>query len=237
MLKQFNQSRGNCRDSSTTERGAQHTRKMPTEANTRAYDLNQKTMQALDTLAEEYELFEETMRKVTHETEEADMLYAVASEVGEELDRTQKDQERLQDELEFTCEGMVTASKEITNCWALHKAACANVNNTSAKLSAFREVSNRRATHEATAEVKKASQRTADLKRKATEAHEKTRSPSALQENHQRAHKIRSSCEQQLGIPGQVHKRNSCRHPLGVPDRESNEIRYLKQVTELIEER
>ena len=49
-----------------------------------------------------------------------------------------------------------------------------NVNNTSAK---FREVSNRRATHEATcAEVKKASQRTADLKRKASEANEKTRS-------------------------------------------------------------
>ena len=70
---------------------------------------------------------------------------------------------------------MLTASKEFTNCWALHNAACANANNTSAKLSgAFREVSNRRATHEATcAEVKKASQRTAEIKRKATEAHEK----------------------------------------------------------------
>ena len=37
---------------------------------------------ALDTLAEEYEIFEETMKKVTLETEEGDMLYAVASEVG-----------------------------------------------------------------------------------------------------------------------------------------------------------
>ena len=107
------------------------------------------------------------MKKVTLETEEGDMLYAVASEVGEELD-TLKDQDRLQDELEFTCEGMVAVSKEFTNCWDLHDAACANVNNTSAKLSgAFREVSNRRATHEATcAEGKKASQRAAELRRK-----------------------------------------------------------------------
>ena len=34
------------------------------------------------------------MKKVTLETEEGDMLYAVASEVGEE--------DRLQDELEYT---------------------------------------------------------------------------------------------------------------------------------------
>ena len=67
-------------------------------------------MQALDTLAEEYEIFEETMKKVTLETEEGDMLFTVAYEVGEELDRAQKDQDRLQDELELTCEGMVTAA-------------------------------------------------------------------------------------------------------------------------------
>ena len=64
-------------------------------------------MQALDTFAKEYEIFEETMKKVTLETEEADMLLAVAYEVGEELDRAQKD--RLQDELEFTCEGTMPA--------------------------------------------------------------------------------------------------------------------------------
>ena len=68
------------------------------------------------------------MKKVTLETEEGDMLFAVAHEVGEELDTAQKDQDRLQDELEFSCEGMVTASKEFTNCWAVHNAACANVN-------------------------------------------------------------------------------------------------------------
>ena len=123
-----------------------------------------------------------------------------------------KDQDRLQDELEFTCEGMVAVSKEFTNCWDLHDAACANVNNTSAKLSgAFREVGNRRATHEATcAEGKKASQRAAESHGSAGENELPQR---AFQENSQRAHKIRSSFEQQLGIQGQVRKRISASHP------------------------
>ena len=90
------------------------TYKKKTEANTKVYDLNQKTMQDLDPLAEEYEIFEETMKKETHETE----VFAVAHEAMEEFDKAQKDQDRLQDELEFTCESMVTASKEFTNCWA-----------------------------------------------------------------------------------------------------------------------
>ena len=75
-------------------------------------------MQALDTLAEEHETLEETVKKVTHETEQRDMLFAVACEVGEELARAQKDQDRLEEER-------------------------ANVNNTSIKLNgAFSEVSN-----------------------------------------------------------------------------------------------
>ena len=48
-------------------------------------------MQALDVLAEEYEIFEETMKKVTHETEEGGMLCAEAYEAMEELDKAQKD--------------------------------------------------------------------------------------------------------------------------------------------------
>ena len=144
------------------------TYKKNAESSTKTCDLNQKTMQALDTLAEEYEAFEVTMEKVAFEHEEGDMLYAVGPEVAEELDRAH----RLQDEPEFTCEGIVTASEEFTNCWVLHNAACEDVNNTTAKLNeAFRQVSIRRATHEATcAKVKKASQRTSELKRKATEA-------------------------------------------------------------------
>ena len=76
-------------------------------------------MQALDTLAEEYEIFEETMKKETCETEEGDILFAVACEAMEELDKTQKEQDRLHDEMEATCESMVAASKEYTNCWAI----------------------------------------------------------------------------------------------------------------------
>ena len=80
--------------------------KKNTEANTKVYDFNQKTMQALDVLAEEYEIFEETMKKVTHETEDGDMLFAVAYE----LEKAQKEQDRVQDELEATRESMDTAS-------------------------------------------------------------------------------------------------------------------------------
>ena len=134
-----------------------------TEANTKVYDLNQKTMQALNALAEEYEIFE-TMKKVKHKTEEGDMLFAVAYEAMEELDKAQKDQDRLQDELEATCDSMVTVSKEFTNCWATLNGA-------------LREVDNCRALHEETCvDLKKACQSTAEIKRKANDAHERTRS-------------------------------------------------------------
>ena len=85
------------------------------EANNRAYDMNLKTMQALDTLAEEYGNFERTMKKLTFEHEEEDVLNAVASEVADELERAQEDQDRLQDELECTSEDLATASKDFPN--------------------------------------------------------------------------------------------------------------------------
>ena len=107
------------------------------------YDLKQKTFHALHHLAEEYEIFEKTMKKVTNETE-GDMLFWVAYEAMEELDMAQKDQERLQDEMEGTRESMVIASREFTNCWALHEVASASLNG------AFREVSNCRALHDVT---------------------------------------------------------------------------------------
>ena len=104
------------------------------------------------------------MKKVTHETEEGGMLFAVAYEAMGEPDKAhQKDQERLQDELEATCESMVAASKECTNCWA-------NLNG------ALREVNNCWVLHEETcADLKKACQRTAEPKRKANDAHERNR--------------------------------------------------------------
>ena len=46
-------------------------------------------MQALDALAEEHEIFEETMKKVTYKTEEGDILFAIAYEAMEELDQAQ----------------------------------------------------------------------------------------------------------------------------------------------------
>ena len=107
--------------------------------------MNQKTIQALDTLAEEYRVFDATMQKVAFEHEVEDVPHAMASGVAEELDRAHKEQERLQDEPEFACEGIVTASK------VLHNAACV----TSAKLNgAFREVSNRRTTYKAVCAAK-----------------------------------------------------------------------------------
>ena len=46
--------------------------------------MNRKTVQALDTLAEEYGVFEVTMKKVTFEHKEKDVLHAVASEMAED---------------------------------------------------------------------------------------------------------------------------------------------------------
>ena len=215
--------------SSTTERevSAQHIKKNA-EATTRAYDLNQQTLQALDTLAEEYEAFEVTMKKVAFEHEEGDVLYAMASEVVEELDRAHEEQERLQYEVEFTCECCVTASS-----WALHNAACENVNVTSAKLNgAFREVSNRRATHEAVRAEVKASQRTSECKRKAMEAHESVVSHRERTQRITNEHTRAKAAETWDAASKRQPRSLTC----GVPDRESNEIRYLKQATEVIEE-
>ena len=176
------------------------------------------------------------------EHEEGDELHAMATEVAEELDRAHTEQERFQDELEFTCEGIVTASQEFTSSWALHNAACENVNATSAKLNgAFREVSNRRATHEAVcAEVKRASQRTSECKRKAMEAHDSVVShkerTKRLTNEHTRAE---AAVSHSLGnLCCCVKEAAAATHSLtcGERDRESNEVLYLKQATELIEE-
>ena len=91
----------------------------------------------------------------------------MASEVADELDRAQKDQDRLQDKLDCSCEDLATASREFSNCWATQEAANAKLS------SASREVCNRRAAHEAIrVEARRAWQKTCDLKRKASEAQE-----------------------------------------------------------------
>ena len=62
------------------------------------------------------------MKKVTIEIEEGNMLYAVASEVGEELDRAQRPRPSAR-RAGLYCHRL----KEFTNCWVLHNAACAGV--------------------------------------------------------------------------------------------------------------
>ena len=77
------------------------TYKKNAEANDKAYDLNQKTIQALDALAEDYLVSEATMANVTSEHEAGDAIHAASAETAGELERIQKDQGRLQDDLDF----------------------------------------------------------------------------------------------------------------------------------------
>ena len=96
------------------------TYKKDTEANDKAHD--QKSLQALDALAAEYVAFEATMANVTSEHEAGDVLHAATLEVAEELERTQKDQGRLQDDLDCSCDDLAAATKEFSDCWAAHEA-------------------------------------------------------------------------------------------------------------------
>ena len=115
------------------------------------------------------------MKKVTFEHEEENVSHAVASEVAEELDRAQKDQDRPQDELGF--------GQCFQGIFELLGHPRSSYEAASAKLSsAFKKVSNRRATHEAIcAEVRKACPQTQslggsrehDLSQRAYEAHDK----------------------------------------------------------------
>ena len=177
--------------------GSSSTCKKSTEANTKVYDLNQKTMQVMDVLAEEYEILEETVKQVTHETEE--------------LDKAQKDQDRLQDELEATCESMVIASREFSNCRAPHEVTCVD--------------------------LKKACEWTAELKRKADDAPERTRSHRERCRRATKEHtKSEASINHSLGCPGWFVKATAnATHSLtcGVPDRVSNETKYLRGATEM----
>ena len=75
------------------------TYKMNTEAITKVYDFNQKTMEALDRLADVYATFEDTWANVEHKTAEGDMLFAVSYEAEDELAKAQPNQARFQDEL------------------------------------------------------------------------------------------------------------------------------------------
>ena len=88
------------------------------------------SIQALDALAAEYVAFEATMANVTSEHEAGNVLHAASLEVAEEIERTQKDQGRLQDDLD-------SATKEFSDFWAAHEATGVKLCNV------FREVCNR----------------------------------------------------------------------------------------------
>ena len=65
--------------------GLSATYKKKVDANDKAYDLNQKSTQALDALAKEHVDFEATMANVTNEHEAGDVSHAATLEVAEEL--------------------------------------------------------------------------------------------------------------------------------------------------------
>ena len=82
----------NSTDCKSVAKGASNaTNRKNTDANDKAYGLNQKSFQALDALAMEYADFEATMANVTSEHEVGDVLHAATLEVAEELERTWKD--------------------------------------------------------------------------------------------------------------------------------------------------
>ena len=68
--------------------------------------------QAFDALAKEYVDFEATMANVTSEQEAGDVLHAATLEVAEELERAQKDQGRVQDDLHCSSDAL-TAEQRI----------------------------------------------------------------------------------------------------------------------------
>ena len=106
---------------------------------------------------------------------------------------------------------------------------------------AFREVCNRRAAHEEICvDVKKALQRTFEMKRKATELHEDVAAQKErtrrITNEHARAEGHVNDGIGSLGKALQAAARATHSLTCGVPDRESNETKYLREATELIEE-
>ena len=98
--------------------------KKNTQANTKVYDFNQKTMQALSGLALVYARFEEAGADVEVETSEGDLLYADMRTALEGLADVQQEQERLKVEQKNTRDSLRTASIELNNRRVRHDAAC-----------------------------------------------------------------------------------------------------------------
>ena len=112
------------------------------------YDLNQRTVAALDRLAEVYETFEDTWDIVVMESAQGDMLFASEEDAVHKLEGARQHQDRTLQVLEECHKSTDGAFKEFSNCRALHEAAWFD--------------------------VKEVGRRHSELKRKAEEAHTRT---------------------------------------------------------------
>ena len=119
-----------------------------TEANTKVFDLNQKTIQALDRLAGVYATFEDAWANLGSENSEVDTFMPKRTGAMDELAKAQPHQARCQDEVFCSCESLNIAFRKVNNCGALHGAACDDLADAGTK--------------------------TIDLKRKADDAHDRT---------------------------------------------------------------
>ena len=70
--------------------------KKNSEANNKVYDLNQRTVAALDRLAEVYETFEDTWDIVVKESAAGDMLFASEEDAADKLDAAQQQDDALE---------------------------------------------------------------------------------------------------------------------------------------------
>ena len=168
------------------------------------------------------------MANVTSEHEARDAAHAAAAE----LELVQKDQGRLQYDLDCACDDLAAATRQFSDCWAAHKA-------TSAKLfNAFREL---------TRDVRLTKQSVSKQGRHCT-VHMKFR---ARPRRYKKAwrHKERTRCITNVHARAKGHVNDGigslgravqaaaqATHSLtcGVPDRES-EVKYLREETELID--
>ena len=96
------------------------TYKKNSEANNKVYDLIQRTVAALDHLAEAYETFEDT----------CGMLFASEEDAADTLDAAQRQQDDALEALEECRKNMDSAYREFSNYRALHEAACFDVKET-----------------------------------------------------------------------------------------------------------
>ena len=91
-------------------------------ANNKVYDLKQRTVAALDHLAEVYETFEDTWGIVVQESAAGDMFFAAEEDAADKLDAAERQQDGALEALEECRKNMDSAYREFSNYRALHEA-------------------------------------------------------------------------------------------------------------------